>query len=430
MYVFEKSVTEARKLRSSKLLEGVLESGDLVLIYAGESIQKPGGLDQTYHFLCHPDYYWLSALQRPSGLMAYSKDEGWIHFVKASTKEELVWDGLAFYYEARDVSEIPAYLQKKNAKRVTVLGQPTREQASQDNSDTGFHDQVQEAINRARRVKDTAEIALIQKTFHAAHAGFKHLKKIIRPGLSEKHLQLEYEHIARSEGAERFPYETLIGSGTQSAILHAIPSTKILKEGELVVVDAGADISDYCVDITRAFAVNGSFNERQKAIYDLVLKSQLAAIEMCRPHVEWSAVHIATARVLSEGLKDLGIFKSSVDSILESGAISVFFPHGVGHMVGLRVRDVGGRPNITPKQYCGVRIRVDLPLEENFLMTVEPGLYFIAGLMNDSELRAKYSDHVNWVEADKWKDFGGIRIEDNILITAKGPQNLTSALEK
>lgn len=430
MYVFEKSVTDARKSQSSKTLEQVLESGDLVLVFAGENVQKPGGLDQNYAFVCHPDYYWLSALQRASGVMAFSKDEGWVHFVKATTKEELVWDGLTFNFEAKDLSKFHDYLQKKNAKRVVVLGQPNREQASLENVETTFHDLVQEAFNKSRRVKDAAEIALIQKAFHAAHSGFKHLKKIIRPGITERQVQLEYEHIARCEGAEKFPYDTLVGSGTQSAILHAIPSAKILKEGELVVVDAGADIYDYCVDITRAFAVSGTFDARQKSIYDLVLKSQLAAIELCRPKVEWSEVHTLTARVLSEGLKDLGIFKSSVDSVLESGAISVFFPHGVGHMVGLRVRDVGGRPNIVPKQYCGVRIRVDMPLEENFLMTVEPGLYFIAGLMNDPELRAKYCDHIDWEEADKWKDFGGIRIEDNILITARGPQNLTAALEK
>ncbi len=430
MYVFEKSVTDARKSRSSKKLGELLDTGDLVLVFAGEAIQKPGGLDQTYSFICHPDYYWLSALQRASGVMSFCKDEGWVHFVKGTTKEELVWDGLTFNFEARDVSELSSYLSKKAAKRVIVLGQPTREQIALENVEMDFHDQVQEAFNKARRIKDAAEIALIEKAFQAAHAGFDHLKKIIRPGLTEKQLQLEYENVTRLHGAEKFPYDTLVGSGTQSAILHAIPSSKVLKDGELVVVDAGADINDYCVDITRAFAVNGNLSSKQKTIYDLVLKSQLAAIDMCRPGVEWSAVHTLTARVLSEGLKDLGIFKSSVDSVLESGAISMFFPHGVGHMVGLRVRDVGGRPNIKPREYCGVRIRVDLPLEENFLMTVEPGLYFIAGLMSDSELRAKYKDHIDWVEADKWKDFGGIRIEDNILITAQGPKNLTTALEK
>src|SRR5205814_9887097 len=116
--------------------------------------------------------------------------------------------------------------------------------------------------------------------------------------------------------------------------------------------------------------------------------------------------------------------------LLENGALAVFFPHGVGHMVGLKVRDVGGNPLKTLQTCCGVRLRVDFPLEENFIMTAEPGLYFVPALIDRKETREKFSQLINFNEVEKWRSFGGIRLEDNVQITAKGPENLTALVEK
>lgn len=430
MYVFDKSVTQKRKARAAASLDKVLSKDDLLLVFSGEPITKPGGLDQTYDFLVHPEYYWLSGLQRPWGVLAYSPSDGWVDFVKATSKEEMVWEGHATTFDAKDISELEPYLAKGKFKRTVLLGQPTPKQILLGNAQSEFLFEVQEALNRERRIKDEAEIALIKKAALAAHAGYKRLDEIIRPGITERQVQLEYEHATLMAGADKFPYNSLVGTGTNASILHAIPSKRVLKEGDIMVVDAGADILDYCVDITRTYPVNGTFTQQQKDIYHLVLKSQVAAIQLCKPKTEWSSIHLAAARILTEGLKELKIFKASVDECMESGATAVFFPHGVGHMMGLRVRDVGGKPNPAPKSYAGARIRVDLPLEENFLMTVEPGLYFIKGLMQDSELREKYQNQINWSEADKWQHFGGVRIEDDILIQASGPMNLTAAIAK
>ncbi|MEZ4816209.1 MAG: aminopeptidase P family protein [Bdellovibrionota bacterium] len=427
---FNRAVLEDRAQRLIQSFSNHLGSDDVVVICSGEPIQKPGGLDQSYPFLTHPDFYWLSGLQRPESLFLYSKTEGLQLFIKKTSRDEQVWEGLNTQFEGRDVNEFESFFSKKKYRNIYVLGQANSRMKSLENVSVEKHDEIQEALNKVRRVKDDAEIALVKKAFQAAHAGYMQIRKIIRPGITERQLQLEYEFAALNAGAEKFPYDTLVGSGTNASILHAIPSSRVLNKGEIVVIDAGADIQDYCVDITRVFAVDGTFTSKQKDIYDLVLKSQIAALELCRPSVSWSEVHLTAARVLAQGLIELKIAKGSTEALVESGAISVFFPHGVGHMVGLRVRDVGGVPKPKAKLYAGVRIRVDIPLEENFLMTVEPGLYFIKALIEDSNLQVKYKEHINWSEVEKWKDFGGVRIEDNVLIKASGNDVITSAVTK
>ena len=136
--------------------------------------------------------------------------------------------------------------------------------------------------------------------------------------------------------------------------------------------------------------------------------------------------------VLAQGLRDIGILKGDVEGLLDSGAIALFFPHGIGHMTGLGVRDVGGhspgRDEIQP--CCGVRVRINFPLEENFLMTVEPGIYFVPAILDDPAKRERFRNSVAWESLDAWRSVAGIRIEDNVLITASGPRVITAEIPK
>ncbi|WP_374032496.1 M24 family metallopeptidase [Bdellovibrio bacteriovorus] len=180
----------------------------------------------------------------------------------------------------------------------------------------------------------------------------------------------------------------------------------------------------------RVYAVDGKFTGQQKDVYDLVHEAYKASVAMCRPGTQWRDVHMKSARVIAEGLQQWGIWKSSVDAALESGAISVFYPHGVGHLVGLKVRDTGHPENVNPQSYYGARLRVDLELKENYLITVEPGCYFARAFIEDQEIREKYKDHIQWSEAEKWKSFGGVRLEDDILITKGEAESLTNVVPK
>ncbi|MES2525643.1 MAG: aminopeptidase P family protein [Bdellovibrionota bacterium] len=414
------SITE-RKRRTALALNTVLKDEDTVLVYSGTPIQKPGGHDQTYMFLPHPDYFWISGSRRPYGVSAYSKTEGWIDFVLPVTREEKIWEGGADVIPGKDLADFSPWMDKRDSKRVFNLTQE---------SDELEWLQVKEIFSRERRIKDAEEVDLILKLASIANAGYQKLKTSIRPGLTERQIQLDYETAVLYAGSEKFPYDSIVGTGSHSATLHAIPTSRIVKDTDHVLIDAGADLHDYCVDITRIFPANGKKSDRLKTIYDLVLKAQTESIAMCVPGTKWKDVHLKSARVMAQGLIDLGILKVNVEEAIQNNTISVFFPHGVGHMVGLRVRDVGGPYNPDPKKYAGARLRVDMVLEENHLMTVEPGLYFIEALLHDAETRRKFGDQVNWTEAEKWLDFGGVRIEDDILVTSRTPKNLTEVVEK
>ncbi len=424
----DKTITERRKRAEAKL-NPVLKQGDLILIFSGEPVQRPGGHDQTYDFLPHPEYFWISGLRRSHGIVAYSKDSGWTDFVMPVSLLEKLWEGAVEQeFGGKPVAEFESWLAKQRAEKVFVFGQPNEKERKLCNASEERWNALQEALNSARRPKDAAEIKLIKGCAKAANEGYKRIAKFIRAGVSEREIQIEFETAVLKAGAEKFPYGSIVGSGINSAVLHAVPTARVVKKGELVLIDAGADIHDYCVDITRVFSA-GKMSAQQKEIYALVASAQKAAIKKCTPGTEWYEVHEASARVIAEGLKELGIFQSSVDSVLESGAVSVFFPHGVGHMVGQRVRDVGGVVGKEVKKYCGVRLRVDLPLEEGFVMTAEPGVYFVPALLDLPENRAQFGEHINWREADKWRKFGGVRIEDDVLVKAK-PEVLTAVVKK
>jgi Xaa-Pro aminopeptidase len=153
---------------------------------------------------------------------------------------------------------------------------------------------------------------------------------------------------------------------------------------------------------------------------------------MCQIGVEWHDVHRTAAAELAAGLRHLEILKVPAEEALESGAIAIFFPHGIGHMVGLGVRDVGGsaRPNERQRKCCGVTVRIDLPLDDGFLMTIEPGIYFVSAILDDPARQRRFRNEVAWDGLGRWRKVGGIRIEDNVVVTTAGPSVMTSQIPK
>jgi len=177
----------------------------------------------------------------------------------------------------------------------------------------------------------------------------------------------------------------------------------------------------------------GGLDGRQQAIYDVVRGAELAGVAKAGNGVVGHEVHRTAATVIADGLIQIGLMKGSAEDAAESGAVSMFFPHGVGHMVGLGVRDVGGAApgRDEGRICCGARVRVDLPLEPRFLMTVEPGVYFVDALLDNAERRTEFADFLNWQKIDAFRGIGGVRIEDNVLVQPEGPpRNLTAAIPK
>jgi Xaa-Pro dipeptidase len=431
MMIFSERTIAQRRERLEPEWKQILSHDDCVLVFCGEPQTKPGGLDQCYPFIPHPSYYWLSGYRRNYGVVFYSRELGWKDFILPVTKDESIWEGMEpFTFNGQDVRTLNEFLSQHKFKNVIGLGETSTQKEIKLTPNPTLAFQLKEKFDQCRRLKDADEISLIRNVAEIANKGYEKIKSILKPGITERMIQVEYEAETQRHGSHGMPYDTIVGSGVNAAVLHAIPTLKKVQEGELVLIDAGAHINDYCVDITRVYPASGKFSSQQQSLYDMVFAAHKKGVEMCRPGTEWNQVHTATARVIAEGLVAMNVMKGSVDSILETGAIAVFYPHGVGHLVGLRVRDTGHEENVNPKTYSGARIRVDLTLQENILITVEPGCYFIKTLINDKTNREKHKDFINWAETEKWLNIGGVRLEDDILITASGNSNLTAVVAK
>jgi Xaa-Pro aminopeptidase len=254
---------------------------------------------------------------------------------------------------------------------------------------------------------------------------------MIRPDTTERQIQIELEAEFFRNGAERTAYDSIVGGGPNSALFHFTPSGRAFKENELVLIDAGAEYRGYASDVTRTYSTS-TFTPEQRDIYAIVLETNKRAIERCKPGVEYKDIHLGAALDLARGLVDLGLLIGNPESLVERGSHALFYPHGVGHLVGLGVRDASGyMPGRKPEEKLGLRyLRIDLPLVAGYTVTIEPGIYFIPVLLQNRELRVEHRDAVNWEKVDKMMDFGGIRIEDNVHVTTGEPEVLTRAIPK
>ena len=424
MPIFENDVLERRRQRAA---DAFGDDPPIVLFGAGKPVQIPGGQDQTYPFIPCPEYYWLTGSRRWGGVLAYDPGDGWRHFVRPVSQNERLWEGGGEDVEGEDVAGLKCWLDQRPGRPVAVIGGAV-ENVKNDPKRAAA---LQISIDGVRRRKDAPEVALIERAAAATAAGHARARETIRPGVSERRIRIELEAEMFRQGADGAAFDTIVGAGTHAAVLHFEPGDRIVEPDDLVLIDAGASIAGYAADVTRTYPAADRFTPRQQAVYALVLAAQLEAISTCRKDVEWHEVHRAAAGVIAQGLCDLGILRGGPDVLLESGAISLFLPHGVGHMVGLGVRDVGGlAAGREVSVHCGIRMRVDLPLEEDFLMTVEPGVYFVPALLDNPERRERFADMVNWDALASWRPVGGVRIEDNVLITAGDPRILTAEIPK
>ncbi|MSU51281.1 MAG: M24 family metallopeptidase [Opitutus sp.] len=290
---------------------------------------------------------------------------------------------------------------------------------------------TRELLKHARRPKDAHEVALLRRAAAATAPGYAKLRSLLRPGVTERALQIELEAEFFRHGATRPGYGSIIGTGPNSAVLHFGPSARAARDGEFVLVDAGAEIDRYMADVTRTYVV-GEGTAFQRDLYQVVLAAEERAIARCVPRAEWKEIHLTAAVEMVGGLVDMGVMRGAPQSLVEQEAHTLFFPHGLGHMVGLGVRDGSGLfPGRTKDpRACLKTLRMDLPLAPGYVVTVEPGLYFIPALLNDPVRRERFRDCVNWQLVEQHLALGGVRIEDNVLVTTGAPEVLTDAISK
>ena len=285
-----------------------------------------------------------------------------------------------------------------------------------------------QAVVKMRSTKEEQEIEELER---AAVIGYKMhttAMRLTKPGVTEKFVGGQVDGIANSHGA-MVSFPTIFTQ--HGEIMHGSPSMAILESGRLALCDAGAEtINNYCSDNTRTMPVNGKFTQKQLEIYSIVEACHDYALEVAKPGVKYADVHFAVCRLMTERLKELGLMKGDVDEAVAAGAYAMFLPHGLGHMMGMDVHDMEAldqinvgfdeeaRPNL--EQFGTNCLRMGRRLQEGFVVTDEPGIYFIPALIDSWKASGHCKEFLNFDKLESYKDFGGIRIEDDVLITKDG----------
>jgi Xaa-Pro aminopeptidase len=258
-------------------------------------------------------------------------------------------------------------------------------------------------LHEMRLRKSAAELDTMAKAAAISHEAHARAMQVAKPGAFEFEVEAEIMRVFRARGAERPAYGSIVGSGPNATILHHRRNDRQMQQGDLLLIDAGAELGYYASDVTRTFPVSGRFSPEQRAIYELVLESQLAAIEAVKPGVSYVSVHDRAVQVLAEGLVRLGLIEGPVDTAISEGRYKPYYMHRTSHWLGMDVHDVGD-------YYSDKQPR---KLEPGMVLTVEPGLY----IGRDAGV------------ADRWRGIG-VRIEDDIAVTETGYRNITADIPK
>ncbi len=451
--MFQKEVYWQRRKR----LHGLL--GDGILLFQGNDESAMNYRANTYHYRQDSSFLYFFGIGQPglSGVCDLDSGED-ILYGDDLTIDDIIWMGehpstadLAASVGVgltRPSADLAKDLQQAIAKgrKVHILppyrGDNIIALAGLLGCSVGEVDKyVSEPFIRAvvelRSVKDEYEIAEIEKAVDVAHIMHTTAMKMGFPGNFERELAGAIEGIALSHGG---PVSFPVILSMDGQTLHNHDHSNELVEGRMVVTDAGAETPmGYASDITRTFPVGGKFSDRQRAVYEIVLKANMEAIEHTKPGIRNLDLHLGAARTIAAGLKELGILKGNVDDIVASGAHALFFPHGLGHMMGLDVHDmeglgenyVGYDETVQRSDQFGLAfLRLGRALKPGFVFTIEPGCYFIPALIGMWKQEGRHKEFINYSEAESYIGLGGVRIEDDVLVTDTGHKVLGTPIPK
>lgn len=435
--------------RQQELLKKV-KSGIILLL--GNEESPMNYTDNTYHFRQDSTFLYYFGLSRP-GLVAlldattgkisiYGDDfvvEDFIWMGKQPSIHELaalcgvehtgsINDLFNCVRQANKQKEhihfLPQYRSKNILKLMDLTGLSAQE------IKTASSAKFIRAVVSQRNYKTSEEIVEIEKGIDTTVDMHVTAMKLVKPGMSELDVVVEIEKIARATGGEiSFPTIATINGQT----LHNHYHGNIIKEGQLFLLDCGAETPmGYAGDLSSTFPVGKTFNNLQTEIYNLVLKSHYACVDALRPGVTFKEVHRAACLTITEGLKSMGLMKGDVESAVDAGAHALFFPCGTGHMMGLDIHDmenlgeeyVGYDGEAKSTQFGLKSLRLGRALEPGFVLTIEPGIYFIHELTDQWRSQNKFMEYLNYDEIDKFRNFGGIRNEEDYLITPDGKRLL------
>ena len=425
MVEIDKSEFKARRER----LLAQMDANSVAIIPAASEVTR--SRDTEYAFRQDSDFFYLTGFNEPDAVLVLSNNSDIPSTLFCLDKDKLaeIWHGrrIGFDKAKSDYLFDEAYpLSELNDKLVTMLNEKDAiyfAQGAYPSFDTkvfsllgtlrsgsrkglkapGIIKEIRGLIHEMRLFKSPSEVNIMREGCEISARGHMRAMRYSHPGATEFQLEAELHHHYAMNGAPHPAYGTIVGSGDNANILHYTQNSDVLKAGDLVLIDSGCELQGYAADITRTFPVNGQFSEPQAALYNIVLKAQEVAFEEVKPGGFMSHANKRAMEVMTQGLLELGILTGDFDELMAKGACKEYYMHGLGHWLGLDVHDVGDY-----KQN-----NVERAFEPGMVLTIEPGLY----ISEDSNAPQQYKGI-------------GIRIEDNLLITESGHENLTLSVPK
>ena len=435
-----------------------LEEDSILFLKGGEEQFRYDNDDDMHYFMQESNFYYLTGVKELGFYATIDIRDGEVTlFVPVPDETTKIFfhieslEDISAKYGARAV-ELPTMasdIAKRNPKKIYVLNGT--------NSDSGrtvltcdfvfppphaeFNNVIDndgliyEILADTRTVKSEDEIALMRELNAKTVEGHVQVMKSINKCKIERDIEnVFWDYMIHSTYCRNHPYDHVCGCGPNGATLHYTKNDGALAPGQLVLMDMGAKSCGYCSDITSTIPVNGKFTDKQKQVYNVVLNANKAVMNAVKPGVNWVDMHLLAERTIIEGLQRIGVLNQfDVEEMVSKRVCYYFMPHGVGHLLGLDVHDVGGYLSFTPERSneLGLKsLRSARYLSVNTVMTIEPGVYFIPFLLEKAFKDAKIAKYFNESKIKEYYDVGGVRIEDNIVVTTDGCENLTQGLPR
>ncbi|GAB7354293.1 hypothetical protein MBLNU459_g4815t1 [Dothideomycetes sp. NU459] len=397
--------------------------------------------DQSVHFRQRRYFYYLSGCSLPDCYVAYDiKKDHLTLFIPPIDPEDVIWSGLPLLEKdaldkydidaCQSSADVNAYLSSAKTPHNTILAIPN--QVSDHITFLSFDDTnwslLKPAIEYARVVKDAFEIALIRHANDISSHAHTEVMRMARAARNERELMGTFVGACISNGGREQAYGCICASGTNAATLHYVHNDLALSEKQNLLIDAGCEYECYCSDITRTYPLTGTFTPESRAIYDIVDAMQRACMAMLRAEVRWEDVHARAHEVAIDGLRRIGILRGAdKKDMFDSRVSTVFFPHGLGHYLGMDTHDCGGNADYADQDPMFRYLRKRGRVPAGAVITVEPGVYFCRFIVEPALEDEKYAKYIDKDVLERYWDVGGVRIEDDVLVTDDGCENLTTA---
>lgn len=405
----------------------------------GKDIMYRYDTDYEFPFRQESNFWYLTGVNEPEcALILDLNTEEYHLFVPERDAQYAVWHG---YVKTREQyleeykpdhlhfhNEILTVLNELNPETVYCLNEEQAQFVEDLSRDFKVDsDSLTDALTYCRVLKTGWELDQLREASRVNNLAYRAAMQAIKPGMYEYEIKAIFNKVQLENGLLMDAYNGIFAAGKNASILHYVESKSKIEDGDLFLLDAGFECNGYASDFTRTFPANGTYTDIQKGIYNSVLSGMNAVLDAVKPGVKMEDLHLLAARTMMEGLKELDIVRGSVDDMMNEDIFALFFPHGLGHFLGLDTHDVGGYPKGVDRiDRPGIKfLRARRELQPGMVITVEPGIYFVPAVLEPAMQDETKKTFLNTEKVRSLLNFGGVRIEDDIAITDTGYENFT-----